>query len=173
MARGSVYRSHRAVTPQSPVEGDDEALEPPGVAVMLHFEVVPWAVDVADPTGAGDAVAGARALAREEGLRPRAPLVRQRHPRHELPLEIGQTPLAAVGLEEPADGDVIAGTVKGVEEESRVAVFRIEALRRDERQVEPLAGGGDHDVEALAGPIRERHLVAVEATDVAARHDRS
>ena len=109
-------------------------LQSPGVAVVLDLEAVARAVDVVDAGGAGYAVARAAAPAVEERRGVGRALHRQGHPGDELPLEVGEAPLTAVGLDQTADGDVVARGVEGVEEEPRGAIDGMEVGVVDERQ---------------------------------------
>ena len=98
---------------------------------------------------------------------------RQRHPRDHLPLHVGDPPLTAVGLDEPHHGDVVIEWMEQVEKQSRRGVGRAvssaEVSGIDERMLDPVAGGTDHDVEGVARAVGENDLVAGERRHVAGR----
>ena len=145
----SKSRPHSAVAAEPPVGGGNQLLEAATVGVVLDLEAVPWAVDVVDAGGAGNAVARSATLAMEERRGPRRALRRQGHPGDELALEIGETPLTAVGLDQAADGDIVPRGVERVEEEARSAIDGMEVAGVDEWQGEDVAGGADHDIETF------------------------
>ena len=93
------------------------------------------------------------------------------HAGDEAGLDVGDPPLATVGLDEPHDRDVVVARMEQVHEQPRHAIDGRQVLRRDKRMLDPVAGGADHDIECRTAAIGKHHVFAREGRDVARRRE--
>ena len=82
-----------------------------------------------------------------------------------------QGPLPAVGLDQPADHEVVVGRREHLQEQLRVVVLPVEPLLLEEREAHEVAGAEDDEVDVDARPVGEHHAVGVEVVDVVLRRD--
>src|SRR5262245_61237654 len=132
--------------------------------MVLDFDVVAGGLFVADLAAE---VLLADALELVEALGPRriAPLD-QDEASDKLGLEIFEAPLAAVGLNEADDEEVVVSGVKDVEKEAGVVVAPVEQRRIHEGEDDAEASGVDDEVYLLSGAIGEEDAATLVVLDI-------
>jgi len=164
-------RPHHDCFSQASVESGDEALQLPAVGKMLHLQGMAGGVDVADPPPGSLFAAASLPLPVEPGGSGRRAGAGQCHSGDDLSLQVGEPPLSAIGLDQSADGDVVALGVEHVQKEMGESLLHAETFRIDPGKSEPIAGGTDHNIERLAGAVGEDNSGTLKALHTTGRHD--
>src|SRR5262245_37478340 len=93
--------------------------------------------------------------------------------RNELGLEVFEAPLAAVGLDEANDEEVVVGGVEYVEEEAGMAVTPVEQRRIYERKDDAEASGVDDEINLLSRVVGKEEAITLVFFDVRLGSDRA
>jgi len=156
-------------TPQPAIERCDQSLQPQSVAVMLNLQPMPGGVHIAKRCECGRLLP---LLSQPRGS-PWCVTTCEGHPSDDPSLKVGQSPLAAVRLDQSHTRDVVAMARQHVQKQiGRIIIASdgggvscgggmstvTEFLEVDKRHLNAETCGSDHDIDLFTSPVGKHHI---------------